>query len=560
VPIFIKITDLLTGLEKGSATVVPGVQQTQQNPQVTLPLSDSRTGQLQVSMYEPVAGQISAGDTAAKVLYRNPNGTNMLVLNGIVVLPTSDFDAGTVAFTVHDPTLRLKHRYLSWDHVSILLGRGLAVDSPVVGSGAYGTPGFDPGVDAFSGGSFEGVTSVYGVPLDGKGLRVLVYDAASLPATALTGGTPPFGIRGGKDDSTPQPVYVTAGLPPSGVGGLRSDGHTVGVGFTATATAGSDTLTGVDFTGSTNADGSTPTIADILEYARIDCDAYPTLLPFTTGWCSVVSASGTSIVMSEKATATMTVTNGFTTEDAIYCQLTRGDCIYDDILDMVQAVGSFECDWIPVDFDHLGESGDTWVQGEMCELYTADRIGTDRSQGNPEGNTPVVFVHGEGGFHLTFAPDADQMVTMDTEVGPGGQSDPNDYFNKVSIVAASSDDYGIYQNWMQAQAAGNGDSPISNALLANRAVASLTAYQYPPKFMTAKIDSDKVAKYIYGDDFWLGDTVTVYGHKGHVTLGPMSVRITQVGLTQTDENGNVQIDLEMVPHIVVKPLHTRVYP
>ena len=537
-PIFLKCTDLATGLEKGTATVIPATQQTQQQPQVTIPLSDSRTGQLQVSMYEPIAEILSAGDTAFKVIYRNPNGTNMLVLNGIVLQPTGDFDAGTIAFTVHDPTIRLKHRYLSWDHDSIRLSRGVTVS--------------DADLDAFCGGSFDGVNSVYGVPLDGRGLRIIVWDAGS--STALRGGTPPFGIRKGKDDSTQQPDYVTAGMPPSGVGGLRSDGVTDGVGFTATATAGSDTLTAVDFTGATNADGSTPTMADILPYARIDCDSDPTLLPFTTAWPSVVSTTATTIVMSQKAAATATVANGFVTEDAIYCQLTRGDCCYDDITDMVQAAASFECDWVPVDFDHLGPSGDTWVEGQMCELYTADRIGIDRSQGNPEGNAPVVFVHGQGGFHLTYAPDADQMVTFSTQVGPGGQADPNDYFNKASLICDSANTYGFYQEWVQATSAGAGDTPISNALLANRAVADLTAYQFPPKFMTATVDSDKVAKYIYGDDFNLGDTVTIYAHKGHYTVGPISARITQVGLTQTDENGNVQIDLTLVPHITAKPV------
>ncbi len=190
----------------------------------------------------------------------------------------------------------------------------------------------------------------------------------------------------------------------------------------------------------------------------------------------------------------------------------------------------------------------------MCEVYTADRVGSDRYVGNTAGNTPVMFVHGEGGFHLTFAPDADQMVTFATQVGPGGQADPNDYFNKVSLICDSANTYGFYQDWEQAQVAGTGDTPISNALLANRAEAILTGYQYPPKFMSARIDSDKVAKYVYGDDFFLGDTITVYAKKGNVTVGPLAARITQISLTQTDENGNVQIDLTLVPHIIVKPV------
>src|ERR1035437_4460449 len=108
-------------------------------------------------MYEPIANTITAGDTGMKVLYKNPRGTTMLLLNGIVIQPTFDFDTGTVAFTVSDPTIRLKHRFLSGDHAAIVLGGGGAggphvVDNPAVGG--------DPVVDAFTGGAFNGIESL----------------------------------------------------------------------------------------------------------------------------------------------------------------------------------------------------------------------------------------------------------------------------------------------------------------------------------------------------------------------------------------------------------------
>lgn len=530
-PMFLTCTDLDGNPKEDLAGNSPGPVNTVQQPQVVIPLSDSRTGSVTVSMYELVAAAITPGDTAFKIAYRNPRGTEVLLLNGIVVLPTYDFDAGTIQFTVHDPTIRLKRRYLDYAHVSIMLGLNQTIVAPPGGG--------DPGVNPFTGGSFNGIASAYGIPVDGRGLRVIVYDAGH--GTKLRGGAVPFGIRKGNDTATPQP-FLVFGVPPPGVGGLQNDGVTDGVGFTGTIVAGVNTITGVDFTAATNADGSTPTATDIRFHARIDGPGIP-------AYCTVLSMIGTTLTMSENATVSGTFTNAFTTEDAIYAQLTRGDCCYDDVLELVQAAGGFECDWVPVDSNHLGVSGAAWLPGQMCELHTADRIGIDSSQGNADGNPPIVFVHGENGFHLTSAPDADQLCTFAVEVGPGGPLAQSDYFNKSVKISSTAGQYGYWEDWVQASAAGQGDSPISNALLANRADAILTAFQHPPEFLTATIDSDKIGIYSFPDDYGLGDTVTVYARKGHVSK-KLDARITQVTLTQVDQDGKCQIDLQMVPHLV----------
>ena len=509
----------LTGAVKGDAVGRPLPLRTVQTPQVTVPLSDSRTGQVTVSMYERIAEKITAGDTCMKMYYTNPKGTRVFLLNGIVLQPVSDYDSGTIAVTILDPTERLKRRYLTYDSIAIELSIGTAVS--------------DASVDAYTGGSFDGVTSVYGIPNDGRGLRVMLWDAAG--GTVERGGGVPYGLRKGKDDSTPQPAYV-AGVPPSGV-----------VAFTATATAGSDTLTNVGFSGATPV-GST--IADVLQYMRLNGPGIP-------AFASVASASGTSIVMDRPALSTHPYTgdgaNAFTAEDAIYCQLSRGDCIYDDFQQMVNAQGGLEADWIPVDADFTGKSGDAWSAGQMAELYTSDRIGTDRSQSNTGGHAPVVFVHGLHGVHITHSPDADQLVTYSVQVGPGGPQDPLDQFNKAEMIATGpADTFGYYQSWDMALAAGTGDSPISNNLLANRARAELTGFQEPPDFVTITVDSDVQLPFAYGDDFFLGDTVTVVAHKGFKSF-QADMRITSIGVSQVDEDGNCQLQITAVPYLIEVP-------
>lgn len=494
---------------------------TDQTPQVTIPLSDSRTGQMDVSMYEPIAGALTSAQIVVKVLYRNPKGANVLVLNGIVLTKHDDFDAGTTTVQLHDSTIRLKKRYLGYNHYSIMLGLGEQVS--------------DPNVNAFTGGSFNGVSSAYGIPLDGTGVRLMLMDASHGASDWPGGGfssVPALGIRTGKDNANRQPLYGSggepAGVPPAGFS------------ITANASTTSNVLTGVVWPAGFTA-------ANAAQYMAVDGPSG--VIPDFT---YVVSATGTTITLNQNPTANSTG-GAFALEAAAYCQLSRGDCVYDDITQMVQAQGGFECDWIPVDATNLGFSGAAWLPGQLCELYTDNRVGTDRSQGNAGGHTPVVFVHGEGGFHLQHEPDANQLITYIVEVGPGGPTDALDEYNKAVYEANTVDTYGIWESWVQATSAGTGDTPISNQVLTNRAAAVLTAYQQVPQFCTASIDTDSVGKYAYGTDFFLGDTVTVYAKKGYVTVGPVAMRIISIGISQKDPEGNCKLDLTLVPHLTANP-------
>lgn len=487
---------------------------------VTIPLSDSRTGEVQISVYENAAASLAAGaaTTCIKMTYVNPKGDAILVLNGFVLQPTTDFDAGTVQATIIDPTLKFKKRYCHWQHVAMALSDGLAVN----------TYGYDSGVDSFAGVSYyaDGLETDYGIPMDGRGLLILLWDCMfgtwDRPGSnSFADSTPGTGMRAGINASTQQPDFVSA-IPPNGVSS-----------FTAHSTAGSTSLTSVS------------SLTGILEYQRIDGPGIP-------AYCTVVSASGSTIVMSKPATATYTP-GTFSTEDAIYCQLSRGDCMYDDIQDIVLASGSFEFDLVPIDADHLGPSGDAWAPGQMAELHIEDQVGTNRSRTQclTYGGEPVVFVHGEGGCHVTWAPDADQLRTYVTEVGPGGPADPLDQYNKALVFGDTTEVYGLYEDWELAQTAGSGDNEISNALLKNRATAILAAYQTVPNFITLTIDSDAVGTYCYGTDFFVGDIVTVFARRGTVTLGPIDVRILSVTITQIDANGNCQLEISVAPYLTV---------
>jgi hypothetical protein len=535
-----------------------------EQPQVTIPLSDSRTGQFDVSMYEAIAEALvdsgtptSAASVVVKVLYFNPKGQDILVLNGILTNPEADFDAGTVTCQLADHTIRLKNRYLGYDHASICLSWGITVGGD--GNAAYS----DTVLNDVGLGEFYEVNSVFGVPLDGYGLRLLLLDtshgANDWPGGETIGDVPTMGIRytptvNSVDNANPQPAYVVTdgnAVPPTGIGGLELGGGD-GQGFSAMATSGSVVLEAIDFSGSTDKSGAEGSWTGIYEFGALYGPGIPEFA-YIESWDEGANTITMNLEATENTGATSDGLNAYYVEDAVYCQLTRGDCVYDDITDMVQAQGAFECDWVPIDAEHTGFSGAAWEAGQFVELYTANRVGTDRSKGNGSV-TPVQFVHGQGGFHLTWSPDATQLVSYAVQCGTGGDIDPNDYLNKAIIIATpSAENYGLWENWTQATAAGDGDTLISNTVLADRARALLTAYQNPPQFITATIDTDVIGSYCYGSDFFLGDTVTVYAKKGYATIGPLAVRITQVGISQIDMDGNCQLQLTMVPYLTSAP-------
>lgn len=375
-----------------------------QQGQVTVPVNDSRTGQLQISMYNQAAQFLTPGDTCVKALYGD-----QLVLWGIVLQPTSDFDAGTVTVTLHDSTIRLKHRFLRYGDASVTA--------------------------SIHGGA--------GIPLDGSGIRTLISDSEP-PG----GGVPGTGILLPGIDTVPAQPALVGGVPPAG---------------------------------------------------------------------------------------------------ALYVAIARGDNSWDDITNMVQAADGFEADYRPFDASHASLSGDPWAAGLMCELITHPLLGTDRSQGNTDGNAPVTFVHGRGGFHVVSAPDADRMRTYAVEVQPGGQLDPLDVFGIAKVLdTAAVAQYGLWEEW---QSSGQ---IVGVDVLKNRGEAIVAAYAKPPKFLTARCDTDTPCGYQYGVDFNHGDIVTVFARKGYATVKE-NARITQVQIQQKDQDGNVSLGLDLVPSLIAGP-------
>lgn len=552
-------------LDSGPAVGRPLPVSTPQQPQVTIPLSDSRTGQIDISMFEPAAAALSAATSVVKVLYLNPKGDQVLVLNGIVMNPQADFDTAVVTVTLNDHAMRLQKRFLGYNHACILLATGVTVN-------ADGQAYSEDVLDDVGLGRFYDINSDYGIPLDGYGIRLMLLDTSHGASDWPGGGfddIPSMGIRytigtNSVDDANQQPTYGEDGIPYAGVGQVLP-GSDTWEGFTATATEGSPTLTDVSVSGAywtgvtASGEPTTPTLADIVEYAALDGPGIP-------DYCYVVSVDvdAETITMSANATASASYDvagsdgggeNAFTAEAAIYAQLERGDNVYDDWLDMVQSQGAFEVNFIPIDKDNTGPSGAAWESGQFVELYTANRVGSDRSKGNTEGNNPVVFVHGQGGFHLTHSPDADYLITYEVQVGPGGPdySYGQDELNKVTMMSDTVTDYGIWEDWEQNTSAGTGDTPVTNAILANRAAAVLTGYQNVPEFCTATIDTDSVCGYAYGTDFFEGDVVTVRGKRGYYEAGPIAMRIISVGISQVDAEGNCQLQLTLVPYLTSPP-------
>jgi hypothetical protein len=97
---------------------------------VVIPLSDSRTGSVEVSMDDPASASLTVGDTAVQVTYGSS-----LVLNAIASRVKDDFPAGRVVLTLHDPTIRAKHRHLRYGHASVTASLGSEPGLPVDGDG-----------------------------------------------------------------------------------------------------------------------------------------------------------------------------------------------------------------------------------------------------------------------------------------------------------------------------------------------------------------------------------------------------------------------------------------
>lgn len=96
----VKLTDI-DGTDLGLLTRYAGLE-------IDVPLNDSRTGNITISMYDPISRLIRPIDRMIKVYlsdYPEP------VFWGHIVQPVKDYAAGTITCSLHDPTIKLKHNF-----------------------------------------------------------------------------------------------------------------------------------------------------------------------------------------------------------------------------------------------------------------------------------------------------------------------------------------------------------------------------------------------------------------------------------------------------------------
>jgi hypothetical protein len=137
-----------------------------ESAEVVVPLNDSRTARVTLSMHDPVAQEILPLKRLLKVYY----GT-LLVFWGYITQPIWDAQSGLIEVNAHDPTLKLKHhfhRYGDW-----------AVD--------------------------------FSYPLDGIGMRILLESTIPIQPQ-LDRGVIGNGIEWGTNTVTPQPEEAEGGL------------------------------------------------------------------------------------------------------------------------------------------------------------------------------------------------------------------------------------------------------------------------------------------------------------------------------------------------------------
>lgn len=450
------------------------IGETKQQGQVALVNNDSCTGQVQVSMFESFAGTLLKG--AGKICIKAFYGPH-LVLWGILLIPSGDFDAKTVLCSLHDSSIRYKHRYLRYGDASVTAA----------------------------------LHGAAGVPLDGTGIRTILTDAER-PG----GGTPGTGVVvAGVDTVPPQPALIGGTtIPPE-------------VDFTGDTTSGSPVVTGIPSTTGIQVDqlvaDTVGGITENLYVLSVDSGTQITLTGnVTTG------AAGTALIAFS----------------GLYIGVQRGDNIWDDAVGMMDAANGFELWLRPFDVDHPSLGGASWAAGDMCEVITHPLMGTDRSQGNLDGNDPVVWVHGQGGVHVVYAPDANQLKNYAAQVQPGGQYDPSDILGIALVHDFSSEGvYGLWEDWQSSGVI------VGKPVLIDRAKAVVIGGAKPPGYLTITCDTDAPGGYQFMVAFFVGDIITIYAQEGSCEVIE-NVRLTSVTINQKDADGNVNLTVTAVPALV----------
>lgn len=198
--------------------------------EVTINLSDVRTAQnVVVSMEDPACEPIEGGSVVLKAEWGS-----QLVFQGVILIASDDFGAGTLTINAQDPTLKAQHRNMRYGHATVTASLG----------------------------------SLPGVPIDGSGMRAILADMDS------GGGVIPLsGIQLGTDTVRPQPALVGTVAPAA-------------VAFAGDTTSGSAVVTGIADTSTlaVNQQVTGPGITTTLYIDSVDSGTQITLSgPVTTG-------------------------------------------------------------------------------------------------------------------------------------------------------------------------------------------------------------------------------------------------------------------------------------
>lgn len=203
--------------------------------------------------------------------------------------------------------------------------------------------------------------------------------------------------------------------------------------------------------------------------------------------------------------------------------------------------GRFDFRLTPVDKDHLGVL-ETSIPGFYCELDTADRLGTDKSD-------TLILEHGLGqdtAENVTHEPDGDVVRNYFTQVYPGGQKGRNDHERRATAKAPNSiADYGLLEGWES-----SGQTNDTQAVLLEKARSMVKAYARPPDFFTVAPRQSSADVPRYPGDMKVGDTIRVRARKGTRQVDLIG-RILSATVAAIDQAGNSRVTLECAPDLDV---------
>lgn len=181
----------------------------------------------------------------------------------------------------------------------------------------------------------------------------------------------------------------------------------------------------------------------------------------------------------------------------------------------------------------------------------------------PVGDVIVSFLYddtdpfGTNCRDFEWNPDGDSCANQD--VGVMTSNDPDS--RGLRAICRNVNSWlhaGIYSKWDSVGGANVGD--VSQSNLTGHSAAEVERYGRPPNFFKPYLRTEPAeglpavgewgGRPMFLRDFFLGDRVLARYRQGYLDTGVMIGRIMKVTIGQADAAGNVNIDLDCVPHVV----------